>query len=116
MGVMLEGGKELIPAGDIVDIRYTFKIGDPSSEFYYPAVAKEGSLDKVKDRRDNMLDAVKLYEKALEKIPKEASQESAAPQRRVPHRLSPRPVGGGVWRHAEHGHGGPEGVQGKAPE
>ena len=67
----------MIPAGDILDIRYDKKIGDESRDFYYPTKDKEAALDKAKDRRDAMAELVRLYEKTLDKMPKDAEQDRA---------------------------------------
>jgi hypothetical protein len=75
LGITLEAKKEFIPAGEIVDIRYDKKQGDPSREFYFPARDKDGSLDKAKDRQSALLDAIRLYDETLKKIPKEADQD-----------------------------------------
>src|ERR1700677_4969400 len=61
LGVTLDGKKETIAAGDIVDIRYERKSGDPSRELYYEARVKEAALEKAKNVRIALLEAVDKY-------------------------------------------------------
>jgi tetratricopeptide (TPR) repeat protein len=73
-GIVLEGGRQ-IPAGDIIDIKYDKKAGDPTINLYYIALDKEAVLEKSKDLSNNLETAVSSYANLLKQIPKEASQD-----------------------------------------
>ena len=54
-GVMIEERKELIPASEILDIRYDKRIKeDPSRELYFEARDKEAQVEKSKNPRDSL--------------------------------------------------------------
>jgi hypothetical protein len=83
-GIMMRGAKTLIPAADIVDVIYQAPVVI-RQDFYRPALNAEAEIEKAKDRKTAIADAINKYQKLLEQL---ADKQYASARRHIQYKIA----------------------------